>query len=227
MSTHPLNLLPWSEKVKSVWTKPRLRLFGSKTFSAFSDVWGAVKPWSTENVCSLTGKSLTKFRKTVYGKIFRKPFSKKFHASFVLRLPRSKPLFSPSMSFVSLAAIPLPSRLFLAVVMTGVTVICGWSGLRGGFRGGLRGGRGGFSAAQIRSQLPRSGLSSLSAVPDLVSALSLPSQIRSQLERRRRWDRAVGVWGGLLRWWWVFYVCFFFFILHCTKHCKIFSGLFS
>ena len=100
----------------------RLRLFGSKTFLAFSDVWGVIKPWSTENVCSLTGKSLTKFKKTVYRKIFRKPFSKKFHASFVLRIPRSKPLFSPSMSFVSLAAIPLPSHLFLAVVMTGVTM---------------------------------------------------------------------------------------------------------
>ena len=53
-----------------------------------------------------------------------------------------------------------------------------------------------FSAAQIRSQLPRSDLSSLSAVPDSVSAgeeKAVPPQIQSQLERRRRWDRAVGV----------------------------------
>ncbi|GMY06154.1 hypothetical protein FCV25MIE_01393, partial [Fagus crenata] len=61
--------------------------------------------------------------------------------------------------------------------------------LRGGsgFRGGLRGGRKwirsqlSFSAAQIRSQLPRFDLSSLSAAPDPVSAG----------EERRRWDHAV------------------------------------
>ena len=83
----------------------------TKTFSLFSDVCFAVKPRSTENVCNLTGKSLTKFRKPVYGKISRKPFSKKFHASafplcslsrpaslcspratlHVLRLPHSNP----------------------------------------------------------------------------------------------------------------------------------------
>uniref|UniRef100_A0A2N9I1T7 Uncharacterized protein n=1 Tax=Fagus sylvatica TaxID=28930 RepID=A0A2N9I1T7_FAGSY len=66
-------------------------------------------------------------------------------------------------------------------------------GLRGGsgFRGGLRGGRKwirsqlSFSAAQIRSQLPRSSLSSLSAAPDPVSAgeeKAVPPQIWSQLE---------------------------------------------
>ena len=54
----------------------RLSLFGSKTFLVFSDVWGAVKPKSTEKVCNLTGKSLCKLRKTVYGNFFRKPFFK-------------------------------------------------------------------------------------------------------------------------------------------------------
>ena len=134
-------------------------------------------------------------------------------------------------------------------------VICG------GFRGGLRGGSGfhvdfaadlGFAWASrliwvsrwasrrswwvlsSLSQPPRSGLSCL----DSISALSLPSQIRSQLERRRRcrprsglsWREegggtvllgcdsgGVGVWGGLPRWWWVFYVCvFFYFTFHQT-----------
>ena len=47
-----------------------------KTFSAFSDIWGAVKSKLTEKVCNLTGKSLCKLRKTVYGKFFHKPFSK-------------------------------------------------------------------------------------------------------------------------------------------------------
>ena len=44
-------------------------------FSSFVGVCFAVKYKSKENVCSLTGKSLTKFWKTVYRKIFRKPFS--------------------------------------------------------------------------------------------------------------------------------------------------------
>ena len=44
-------------------------------FSSFVSVCFAVKYKSKENVCSLTGKSLTKFWKTVYRKIFRKPFS--------------------------------------------------------------------------------------------------------------------------------------------------------
>ena len=44
-------------------------------FSEFSDVWGVVKPKSTGKRFRLTVKTLTKFRKTVYGKIFRKPFS--------------------------------------------------------------------------------------------------------------------------------------------------------
>ena len=57
-------------------TRLRLRLFGSKTFSAFSGVWDAVKPKSTKNKCKLTGKSQRKIRKMVYGKFFRKPFSK-------------------------------------------------------------------------------------------------------------------------------------------------------
>ena len=54
----------------------RLRLNRSKTFSAFSDVWGAVKPKSTENSRKLTGKSQRKIRKMVYGKFFVNHFPK-------------------------------------------------------------------------------------------------------------------------------------------------------
>ena len=62
----------------------RLHLFGRKTFSSYSDVCFAVKPRSTENVCSLTGKSLCKLRKTVYGKFSVNHFPK--YASYLSRL---------------------------------------------------------------------------------------------------------------------------------------------
>ena len=45
-------------------------------FSSFADVCFAVKSKSTGKHLLLTGKTLRKFRKTVYGKIFHKPFSK-------------------------------------------------------------------------------------------------------------------------------------------------------
>ena len=45
-------------------------------FSLFEDVCFTVKSKSTVKYLLLTGKTLGKFRKTVYGKIFRKPFSK-------------------------------------------------------------------------------------------------------------------------------------------------------
>jgi hypothetical protein len=46
-----------------------------KTFSAFAGICCNVKQKSNGKFFQLTVKSLTKFRKTVYGKIFRKPFS--------------------------------------------------------------------------------------------------------------------------------------------------------
>jgi hypothetical protein len=46
-----------------------------KTFSSFSDVCFAVKSSQRKTFVFFTRKTLTKFRKTVYGKIFRKPFS--------------------------------------------------------------------------------------------------------------------------------------------------------
>uniref|UniRef100_A0A2N9FK89 Uncharacterized protein n=1 Tax=Fagus sylvatica TaxID=28930 RepID=A0A2N9FK89_FAGSY len=96
-------------------------------------VWDAVKPWSTENVCSLTGKSLTKFRKTVYGKIFRKPFSKKFHA-FSSFVSLAAALFSPTVLRLPRSN-PLPFVFFSRWLCRRDCVICG--GLRGGLRGGL------------------------------------------------------------------------------------------
>jgi hypothetical protein len=63
-------------------------------FSAFSDVWRVVKPKSTENSRKLTGKSQRKIRKMVYGKFFRKPFSKTR-----VRLPLESRLSLCSLSF--------------------------------------------------------------------------------------------------------------------------------
>uniref|UniRef100_A0A2N9EM41 Uncharacterized protein n=1 Tax=Fagus sylvatica TaxID=28930 RepID=A0A2N9EM41_FAGSY len=95
----------------------------------------------------------------------------------VLRLPRSNP---PPLSSFSRGGYDRRD-----------CVICGGfrGGLRGGsgFHGGLRGDhkqiRSQLSfSAQIRSQPPRSGLSSLSAAPDPVSAgeeKAVPPQIRS------------------------------------------------
>ena len=45
-------------------------------FSLFSDVYFAVKSSQRKSFVFLTGKSFSKFGKTVYGKNFRKPFSK-------------------------------------------------------------------------------------------------------------------------------------------------------
>ena len=59
-------------KAQFVWKQNVFR----KTFSVFSDVWGAVKPKSIENQHKLTEKSQCKIRKMVYGKFFCKPFSK-------------------------------------------------------------------------------------------------------------------------------------------------------
>jgi hypothetical protein len=47
-----------------------------KMFSSFAGVCFTVKSKSTGKHLLLTGKLLRKIRKTVYGKIFRKPFSK-------------------------------------------------------------------------------------------------------------------------------------------------------
>jgi hypothetical protein len=98
-------------------TRLRLRLFGSKTFSAFSDIWDAVEPKSTENECKLTGKSQRKIRKMVYGKFFRKPFSKthvrlpldSFHSHSVSALSISHYLLS-SLHCPEPPSHPQPSR---------------------------------------------------------------------------------------------------------------------
>ena len=52
-----------------------------KMFSVGLDVWYAVKWKVNGKYFVLTGKSVCKIRKTVYGKFFRKPFSKITHAS--------------------------------------------------------------------------------------------------------------------------------------------------
>ena len=82
IKSHEFDILNVTTKMQGIFKDYKcmisigFRLFGRKTFSSFSDVCFAVKPRSTENICSLTGKSLSKIWKTVYGKIFRKPFSK-------------------------------------------------------------------------------------------------------------------------------------------------------
>ena len=59
-------------------------------FSVFLDVWYAVKPKVNRKYLVLTRKSVGKIRKTVYGKFFRKPFSKTR-----VRLPRVLDHFTP------------------------------------------------------------------------------------------------------------------------------------
>ena len=95
----------------------RLSLFGSKTFLVFSDVWGAVKPKSTEKVCNLTGKSLCKLRKTIYGNFFRKPFFKTreaFCSLCSLHRP-TQPLLSRTDSLRLHNTTPSPSLVDLAL----------------------------------------------------------------------------------------------------------------
>ena len=73
-------------------------------FSSFSDICFVVKPRSTENVCSLTGKSLCKLRKTVYGKFFRKAF-------FTRLISLSLSLCSLSLSHCLLSSLHCPEPL--------------------------------------------------------------------------------------------------------------------
>ena len=86
-------------------------------FSSFAGICFAVKYKSKENVWSLTIKSLTKFWKTVYGKIFRKPFS--FQNTRMLCSTLLSFLFlclcSPSLPLLSAQLCrATPSRPFLA-----------------------------------------------------------------------------------------------------------------
>ena len=80
-------------------------------FSVFSDVWYAVKPKVNRKYLVLTRKSTGKIRKTVYGKFFRKPFSKTR-----VRLPRVLDHFTPLiLSLCSLSLSLSLSALFLIV----------------------------------------------------------------------------------------------------------------
>ena len=75
-------------------------------FSSFSDICFSIKPRSTENLCSLTGKLLSKIWKTVYGKIFRKPFFK-----ILQTLTPPPPLLALSLFLAQLHCPPLRSRI--------------------------------------------------------------------------------------------------------------------
>jgi hypothetical protein len=102
----------------------RLRLNRSKTFSVFSDVWCAVKSKVNGKYFILTEKSVGKIRKTVYGKFFRKPFSKITRASpssprpfsllsfLVSALSLSHCLLSFSLSRATPSRSPPATRLF-------------------------------------------------------------------------------------------------------------------
>jgi hypothetical protein len=77
-------------------------------FSSFAGVCFAVKSKSTEKHLLLTGKLLRKIRKTVYGKIFRKSFSKTRMMLLTHFMPLTISALSLSHCLCSLS--PLPSQ---------------------------------------------------------------------------------------------------------------------